>query len=152
MVLTLSDLPAGFRSKSGHYNRNGDQAYIEPGRITGYSATFVGPRDAARPLSGFYSAASTFKTPRAARESLHSLFLGIEKTTAPSAKYKRLPLGARIGNESRLYVFPNGSGHMLAWRYRSVEASVVGTGPAFNRQTVVSLARKQQRRIEAALG
>ena len=166
MVLRLNDLPVGFGQDSGHYSGNVAAAkeggsladFIRWGRINGYESVFG--RRAIVGLIKVSSASNTYKSARGARESLHASYRAALKPQAAGLKFTRLSTGGRIGHESRLYSLTGfkeggltGIGYIVQWRYRTVKASVIGAGidGTVNAQAVVNLARKQQRRIEAAL-
>jgi hypothetical protein len=167
MVLRLTDLPAGFAANRGHYVSNVESARTSRGtasvadlrrwgRITGYETSFT--RTALVGLIQVGSNATTYKSVRGAAASLHDTF---RKALKPfnGYRFKRLSTGGPIGHESRLYMVRTKSGsttidlYLVAWRYFTVIASTQGAGVAgtVTPESVVALAKKQQRHIVAAL-
>jgi hypothetical protein len=168
MVLRLIDLPVGFGLEDGYYVSNAKAAkeasgqasladFIRWGRINGYEANLT--REALLGLIRVQSRASTYRTAGGARDSLHASFRVAAKRRFEGSKLKRLSTGGQIGHEARLYSATVKSGgvrlavFLVGWRYFKVVASVLGVGVAgtVTADTVVGLARKQQRRIEKAL-
>jgi hypothetical protein len=167
MVLRLSDLPTGFARVSGHYASNaravkessGSTTLAELqrwGRITGYETEYR--RQALVGLVDVRSAASTYQDEQGAAASLHDSYRVAEASRKP--KFQRLSLGGRIGDEGRLYsTTVKQSGftvilYAITWRYKSVKAQVIAGGVigTVAPESAVLLARRQQKRIEAALG
>jgi hypothetical protein len=167
MVLRLTDLPAGFGANGGHYTSNVRAAkessgtasvadFLRWGRITGYDNSFT--RTALVGLIQVGSNASTYKSVRGAADSLHASF---RQTLKPinGLRFKRLSTGGRIGHESRMYTVRSKSGgttiglYLVAWRYFTVKAVTTGGGVAgtVTPESIVALAKKQQRHIVQAL-
>jgi hypothetical protein len=162
MVLRLGDLPAGFRLEQGRYVSNAQalkespgKDYVKLGRITGYEAEFVKEGSPFTGILRLSSNASTYKTPAGAHASFRA---SVRAGQTSTPRFRRLSLGAPLGHEARLLtatVMQNGvkvDVYTVLWRSGNVFASLfagalAGTGdPA----KVVSLAKKQQRRIVAA--
>jgi hypothetical protein len=168
MVLALSDLSAGFVQEVGYYADNATIAgesssvsvadYRRWGRLTGYEARFI--RVASRGLVGIESDASTYRTIGGARASLRA---SVRLATEPNEKgwvFRLASTQAPIGDEGRLYTTTvTTSGGMRAvlyvlfWRYRTVKAFLYGGGRqgTVSAESLIALARKQERKIEAAL-
>jgi hypothetical protein len=161
MVLQLRDLPTGFGLEKGHYVSNAEanrqattkKDYARLGRITGYDAEYT-----KRGIAGLIqvdSTASLYKTARGARDSIRVSFRAADR----GGDFKRLSVGAPIGNESRLYLSTdkdNGVNvdiYSVVWRSGPVYAAVVAGGLAgtVDAVDVVALARKQQARIARVL-
>jgi hypothetical protein len=166
MVLRLNDLPVGFGRTSGHYASNiraGKEGapdvtaadYRRWGRITGYEAEYQ--KSALVGLLDVDSAASTYRSEAGAGQSLHATYRAAERSKKP--KFVRLSMGRTIGNDSRLYsatVKQSGLtaiAYSIAWRWKTVKASVMGIGIAGTVQpeTVIALARTEQRHIRAVV-
>jgi hypothetical protein len=167
MVLRLTDLPAGFAANGGHYSGNvraakdsngaaSVAAFLRWGRITGYDNSFT--RTALLGLIQVESSASTYKSVRGAADSLHASYRQALKPIN-GVRYTRLSTGGPIGHESRMYTGRTKSGgtslvvYLIAWRYFTVKAATIGAGVAgtVTPETIVALARKQQRHIVQAL-
>ncbi|MBA2463027.1 MAG: hypothetical protein H0V45_14915 [Actinobacteria bacterium] len=161
MVLQLRDLPAGFARTSARYVSNTQanreskvkKDYAKLGRVTGYEAIFQ--KEATTGIINVNSSAGAYKTARGARESFAITMRAVEATR--EIRFRRLPLGAKIGQEARLYkatVTENGIQvdlFTVAWRFDRVYAALTGGALAgtANPTAVVALARKQQARIAA---
>jgi hypothetical protein len=168
MVLRLNDLPTGFAANGGHYVSNVRAAreskgtasvadFLRWGRISGYDTSFT--RTALVGLIQLDSNASTYKSTRGAADSLRASFRAIAQSSKSGYRFKRLSIGTTIGHESRLYTARMKAAgttidlYAVAWRYFTVKASTTGGGVAgtVTPETIVALAKKQQRHIQAAL-
>jgi hypothetical protein len=167
MVLALSDLPAGFSQEAGYYADNARIAaesssvspadYARWGRLSGYEARFTRVGN-----GGFVrieSVVSTYRSIGGARDSLHASF---RVATEPNEKgwvFKLVWIQAPLGDEARLYTTKTTSGgrravlYVLFWRYRTVKAFLCGGGRqgTVSAESVIALAKRQERKIEAAL-
>jgi hypothetical protein len=168
MVLALSDLAAGFSQEAGYYADNASIAaesssvspadYARWGRLSGYQARFT--RVGISGLVRIESVASTYRSIGGTRDSLHASF---RVATEPNEKgwvFKRASIQAPLGDEARLYTtkMTTSAGtravlYVLFWRYRTVKAFLYGGGRqgTVSAERVIALAKRQERKIEAAL-
>ena len=153
LVLRSADVPAGWarvRKETG-LRTNEDEAGTDRksraliarlGRVTGYQAEW---RRGA--MDSIVSRADVFRSTDGAR-----MYVDIAADSPRSSGIKGLRRSpARIGDSG--YAFhggPNGTVAWVVWRSGAVAGTVVGWG--LPRETTLAIARKQQRRIAAALG
>jgi hypothetical protein len=155
MVLARSDMPAGFGRDSANYLKNAalarDGVYKKSGRVIGYEADFS--RGGLLTMASVLSVASLYKSDAGAHASYASALASVRRRG-----YKRLSLGAPLGNEAVFYVGEHEndgitvSAYAIIWRWGRVKASlgVGGLAGYVDPAGVVDLARKQQARIAAA--
>jgi hypothetical protein len=154
LVLAREDVPSGFRLSPGESglrtNELEAKQYPETRelfkrwrRITGYQAVY-GRRNAR-----LLSRADLFRSARGAGKLLARVDLEFRRSGARAGAVRRTRTS--LGSGGWLYAAPRLGGYtVVAWRYRRVFATVIGTRLPTSRP--VALARAQQRRIAAALG
>ena len=151
MTLRLSDLPPGFTLASSHSVSKAqlvkDQGYAMPGYIIGRASKFK--RAEGSRTAEVDSNVSLYRSSAQA----HSSMLD---TYRKAGKYRRISVGAPLGDEARAYkVTASGVAvYVTVWRYGNVKASVFFAAIASIGATAegaTRLAVKQQRRIKAAL-
>ena len=151
LVLRTADVPAGFerdRADTG-VRTNRQEAEADPrgtrlferwGRVTGYEAAFD------RGTAKIDSRADLLRTPRGAGMMLDFFAREVGKSGIKGLVRSRL----RLGDEAWIYRGRSPFAFtVVAWRYGRVFAGVAGAG--ITRGETIALARKQQRRIAAAL-
>ncbi len=153
LVLQSADVPAGFvldREDTG-VRTNEDEAresrqtralIARLGRVTGYEAEW----DQDRGMNVIHSRVDVFRATAGAR-----MLLDLYSTGFRTSGVKGLRRTAvRIGDEG--FVFHGGGNSQLAWvSWRSGRVGATLAGWGVPRSTTIALARKQQRRIAAAL-
>ena len=151
LVLQQADVPSGFRpdlqasgvrTNASESRRSGELRALlaRSGRVTGYEAEFDG-RDAT-----IRSRTDLFRRPEGAR----MMLIWVDKQARLSGLkgLKRARVG--VGAESWIYWQASASSSAVAiWRYGAAFAGVQGLG--LSKAGVLALARKQQRRVAAAL-
>jgi hypothetical protein len=174
MVLHAVDLRAGFSLQNGSYASNvqaakesAQGAHVSAaqlarwGRINGYRAEYR--RSAPAGLIDLYSSANTYKTATGAQASQkHALAVATAANLARAGiqGWKQLSPGRAIGDFSAVFTGIDRSGktpgviYAIQWRYRTVNASVIGEGAkgTVAADVVVKLARRQQARLKTVLG
>ena len=166
MVLKQSDLGAGFKAERAYYvsNARADKEntavsladYKRWGRLNGYEAHYL--RAARSGILVVISRANVYKSAEGPRSALRVSFAEAAKPQG-GVLFKEVRGAGRVGSESRVYtatVMPGDEGAILIavlWRSGNASASLFATGwtGTFDAAAVVKLARRQQRRIEAAL-
>jgi hypothetical protein len=157
LVLRLSDLPVGFGRVSGYYANNVRAAketktislsdYMRWGRITGYEEEFR--RSSVTGLIDILAQASTYSTASGAGQSLQATY----RAALTEPKVVQVSMGRTIGNDSRAYSYTTKSAlvYIVAWRWKTVKATVFGAGVlgTVQPEPVIALAHKQQKRIRA---
>jgi hypothetical protein len=145
LVLQQADVPARFqldRAQSGvrtNANAGEDAKFLaRSGRITGYVAQYV----QRQPSRGVQSRVDLFRRPAGAR----LMF------ARANEKWRRFTQGeprqrGRIGTES--WIYGGFVDTVVIWRYGRAYAFVLGLG--MTKERTLTLARKQQSRIAAAL-
>jgi len=151
LVLRQADVPSGFRldlqasgvrTNASESRRSSELRALltRSGRVTGYEAEFDG-RDAM-----IRSRTDLFRRPEGAR----MMLIWVDKQARLSGLKGLKRARAGVGAESWIYWQASASGSAVAiWRYGAAFAGVQGLG--LSKARVLALARKQQRRIAAAL-
>jgi hypothetical protein len=161
MVLTLSDLPAGYSLSKAYYANNERAAkedstplasFVAWGRITGYEADFDKSG-----LAEIVSSSSLYRTARGAHLSLADSTHRVASKPSKGMKFTRLSTGGRIGQETFFYKITTTKKREVAyavqWREQNVKAALLFAGLGLTDPAlVIRLARKQEARIRRALG
>lgn len=159
LVLRPADVPAGFELVEGQsgvrsntrrasmYRAGRRPPLARFGRLTGYDAVY----SRSRPYAVIVSSADLYRGAEGVDRFLDWWEKDVRAHGDKGPKVRRTWIGVRAWVTTQR--LPRGSGTMLytsvSWRHGRVTAGVVGQGvPA---ATVIRLARKQQRRIAAAL-
>lgn len=159
-VLRLTDLPGGFTRSSSHYVTKkaaakgvAPKTFARFGYVTGYSVSYARSGSVLGMVKA-NSDATVYETPDGAHAALRYVEANI-KAANPSAA-RRLAVGARLGNEARLYEVTQRSKSLsvdvfvVFWRSGRVLSTVTAAGvsktvaPA----QVVSLAERQQQHVD----
>jgi hypothetical protein len=170
MVLTLRDLPAGFKVDKAYYADNKRAAkesenqtlaqYTAWGRINGYDREFS--RDVGTGILFVSADASTYATVGGVTRSVNDAYTiegKVHRFEGKPVTFVRVPT-ARVGDDARMFkatMKSNGytfDAYGVIWRYRTVAASVLALGlhGTVKPAQVAALARAEQAHIAAALG
>jgi hypothetical protein len=168
LVLQLADLPTGFEFKSGRYISNAQLAretkepvwkFTRWGRVNGYDADYEKPVALSSLLKGPTAINATATVYRRA-DGAHRAYAdnvgpGLRKRD-PQRKFKRLAVGAPLGDESRLYTYADKRDGVRVrvfvayWRSGRFTARVItgGVEGGIDAESAVDLAKRQQARIQ----
>jgi hypothetical protein len=159
-VLRLADLPGGFARGSSHYVTKkaaakgvAPKTFARFGYVTGYSVDYTRSGSTLGMVKAA-SDATVYATPAGAHAALQYVEANVKAANGSAAR--RLSVGARLGNEARLYKVTQKSKSLsvdvfvVFWRSGRILSTVTAAGVSktVDPAQVVGLAQRQQKHVD----